>query len=48
MLKILKQNGHPVSLKDIRFICKEKQYPKEACHGILLIYMVHFEVEFTW
>ena len=31
MVKILKQNGHPVSLKGISFICKEKQYPKEAC-----------------
>jgi hypothetical protein len=31
MVKILKQNGHPVSLKGISFIYPKKQYPKEAC-----------------
>ena len=29
--KRLKQNGHPVPRKGIRFICKGKPYPKEAC-----------------
>jgi len=27
----LKQNGHPVSLKDISLVYKDKHYPKEAC-----------------
>jgi len=27
----LKQNGHPVTLKDISFFTHEKIYPKEAC-----------------
>ena len=31
MCKRLKQNGHPVPRKGIRFICKGKLYPKEAC-----------------
>jgi hypothetical protein len=29
--KRLKQNGHPVPRKGIRFICESKPYPKEAC-----------------
>jgi hypothetical protein len=32
MVQKIKQNGHPVSRKGISFICKEKQYPKEAYH----------------
>jgi hypothetical protein len=31
MENTLKLNGHPVSLKDIILIDKEKHYPKEAC-----------------
>ena len=46
MVKILKQNGHPVSLKGISFICKEKQYPKEKYSGtpmtlwVLILFLV--------
>jgi hypothetical protein len=28
---VSKQNGHPVSQKDISLICEDKHYPKEAC-----------------
>ena len=30
-MQFIKQNGHPVTRKDISFICNDKHYPKEAC-----------------